>query len=177
MVILISKKENLMRLKLCFAAVLVSFIASNAVAQNPAPTPPLSNIYAVGTSWSPGAQPAVAGTGLYAHIISDGTGTYAFTVVDALPISVKPFTVSTSIGAGIAQKVFTIGKVNFYIPTAAGISYSGTNTGWAWSTGGIAAIPLKNNVFLMPTVRVQKSSVSNGAGYQPIVGLLIGWGK
>jgi hypothetical protein len=136
-----------------------------------------ANVYAGGISYNVGGSPAIAGTGLYAHLISDGSGTYAFTVVDALPISVKPFTVSTNFGVGIAQKLFTIAKVPVFVPTSAGISYNGTNTGWAWSTGALASFKIKNNWRVMPNVRLVKSSVSNGDGYQPIVGVLFGWGQ
>lgn len=143
----------------------------------PAPAALPANVYAMGVSYNQGASPSIAGTGLYAHLISDGSGTYAFTVVDALPASVKPFTVSTNIGGGIAQKVFTIGKVPVLIPTSAGISFTGGNTGWSWSTGVLASIKISSNVRLLPNVRVQKSSVSGGAGYQPIVGLMFGWSQ
>src|SRR6185369_5976918 len=138
---------------------------------------PLSNIYAAGVSYNQGASPSIAATGLYAHLVNDGSGTYAFTVVDALPISTKPFTVNTNFSAGIAQKIFTIGKVPVFIPTAAGISYNGTNTGWAWSTGAMVSVKLKGEWYLFPNIRVQKSSVSNGAGYQPVAGIMVGWGK
>lgn len=138
---------------------------------------PLANFYAGGLSYNSGASPAIAGTGLYSHLVNDGSGTYAFSVVDALPISTKPFTVSTNFSAGVAQKIFTIGKVTVFVPTAAGVSYNGTNTGWAWSTGALISIPVKGNWYILPVARVQKSSVSDGAGYQPIGGILVGWGK
>ena len=137
---------------------------------------PLQNIYAAGASYSINASPAIAGTALYAHSLNT-VGTYAFTAVDALPATVKPFTVTTNIGGGIAQKVFTLGNVPIYMPTAAGISWSGTNTGWQWSGGGLAAIHVKGSYYLMPSVRFLKSSVSGGTGYQPIFGVLVGWGK
>jgi hypothetical protein len=136
----------------------------------------LQNIYAAGASYSINASPSIAGTALYAHSLNS-TGTYAFTVVDALPATIKPFTVTTNIGAGIAQKLFTLGKIPVYVPTAAGISWSGTNTGWQWSGGGLASIHVKGNYYLMPSVRFLKSSVSGGTGYQPILGLLVAWGK
>jgi len=161
-----------------FALCLILFCAA-AFAQStpPAPAPPLTNIYAAGVSFNNGGSPSVAGTGLYARLLSDGTGTYAFTVVDAVPTNLKPFTVTTNFGAGIAQKVFTLGKVPIFVPTSAGISYNGSNTGWAWSTGALASIKIKNNWRIFPNVRIVKSSVSNGAGYQPIVGILFGWGQ
>lgn len=143
---------------------------------------PLSNIYAAGVSYGVNATPAVSGTALYAKLLpigSDGntSKTYLFTAVDGVPNSLKPFTVTTNIGAGIAQKIVTIGKVPVFMPTAAGISWSGTNTGWQWNGGALAAIHIKGAYYVMPTVRFLKSSVSNGTGYQPIVGLLFGWGN
>lgn len=136
-----------------------------------------SNVYAAGVSYNNAGTPAIAGTALYARLLSDGSGTYAFTVVDALPTNIKPFTVTSNISAGIAQKLFSIGKIPIFVPTAAGISFNGTNTGWAWSTGGMASIPLRGNWKLFPHVRIAKSSVSNGTGYQPVVGILIGWSQ
>lgn len=151
--------------------------ASPVQAQTTATTAtPIENFYAAGASYSVNASPGVAGTGLYAHLIA-GTGTYAFTAVDALPNTLKPFTVTSNIGAGIAQKLTSFGKIGIYVPTSAGISWSGTNTGWQWNGGGAAIIPLKKSYFLMPTVRFLKSSVSGGTGYQPIIGVLFGWGQ
>ena len=137
-----------------------------------------SNLYMAGASYSAGGSPAFAGSALYAHELTT-SGLYAFTMLDALPSSKKPFTVTTNIGAGVAQKVVTIAGVPVFIPTEAGISYTGTNTGWAWSTGAAAIFKVKpfrdGNVYVMPTLRVLKSSVSGD--YQPILGVLFGWGK
>lgn len=162
---------------LIFAMLLLPALAAAQTATiPPVPAANIANLYAAGVSYNGSANPQVAGTALYAHLLAD-TGTYAFTAVDALPESTKPFTVNTGIGVGIAQKVATIGKVPIYVPTAAGISFNGANTGWQWNLGALAAIKLKGDYYLMPTVRMVKSSVSNGSGYQPIIGLLFGWGK
>lgn len=138
-----------------------------------------TNLYAAGVSFNNAGSPAIAGTGLYARALSDGSGTYMFTVVDAIPTQLKPFTVTSNFGGGIAQRVVTLGKIPIFVPTSAGISYNGSNTGWAWSTGALASIRLssKSNWRIFPTVRIAKSSVSNGTGYQPIVGILFGWGQ
>ncbi|MDE2099240.1 MAG: hypothetical protein KGL39_18445 [Patescibacteria group bacterium] len=159
------------------AIVLVFLVPAGVLAQTSAPPASLQNIYGAGVSYSVNASPAVAGTALYAHLLSADSGTYAFTAIDALPNTLKPFTVSTNLGAGVAQKVFTLGKVPFYMPTAAGISFNGSNTGWQWNGGMLASIHIKNQYYLMPTVRFLKSSVSNGTGYQPIVGVLFAWGQ
>lgn len=160
-------------MKIFSSLVLVCAFAVGAIAQTP--TLP-SNVYAGGITFNSSASPRVAGTGLYARLISDGSGTYAFTVVDALPASVQPFTVTSNFSVGIAQKLFAIGNIPIFVPTAAGVSFTGQNAGWAWSTGGMASIRVKNNWRVFPNVRILKSSVS-GAGYQPIVGVLFGWGQ
>lgn len=143
--------------------------------------PDVANLYAAGVSYNSGASGSVAGTALYARNLNNA-GTYAFTVMDVVPNTLKPFTVNTNIGVGVSQKIATIGKIPIFIPTAAGVSFNGQNTGWQWNTGALASIHLPNRYcggqcYLMPTVRIVKSSVSNGDGYQPIVGVLFGWGQ
>lgn len=135
-----------------------------------------SNMFAAGVSYNPSGSPSVAGTGLYAHTLTDGT--MAFTIADAIPSTVKPFTVNVNMGAGIAQRVFSIGKVPIYIPTSAGVSLNGSNTGWSWSTGAMTAFRYKqSNWYIMPILRVSKSSVSGGSGYVPIFGILFAFGE
>jgi hypothetical protein len=150
--------------------------ASAQVAPATNATVDVQNIYAGGISYSINATPAIAGTALYAHAIN-ASGTYAFSVIDALPNTIKPFTVTSNIGAGIAQRVVTIGKIPVFVPTSAGISWQGSNVGWQWNGGALASIHLKGSYYLMPSVRFLKSSVSNGSGYQPIVGVLFAWGQ
>jgi hypothetical protein len=133
-----------------------------------------NNLAAVGMSYQPGASPAVAGTGMYAKALAGTPGTYVFTVADALPLSVKPFTVITQFGAGIAQKIFAVGRVTLFVPTSAGVSVNGSNTGWAWTGGGLASITTKRGN-IMPNVRVVKSSVAAGQGYTLIAGVMFGW--
>lgn len=155
-------------------AILVVLLASAVLAfgQDAQPT----NVYAAGVSYNQGASPAVAGSALYARALTDGSGTYAFTVFDALPASTHPFTVTSNVGAGIAQKLFTVGSVNFYAPTSAGISFTGANTGWQWNTGLLASLPVKKGSHwrLMPNVRLIKSSIGGG-GYQPVAGFMLGY--
>lgn len=134
------------------------------------------NMYAAGVSYNVGASPAIAGTGLYARRIAD-EGTYSFSVMDILPNAEDPGTVTTNIATGLAQKVFSIGAVPVYIPAAGGVSINGSNTGWAWTTGALASIRIRDNFRLMPNVRVVKSSVANGDGYRPVLGILVGWGQ
>jgi hypothetical protein len=151
---------------------LLALLAVSAIAQN---EPTHNNFAAAGVSYNQGATPSIAGTGLYARRISEA-GTYAFTAVDALPTTLRPVTVTTQFSTGIAQRIVTMGKVEVYIPTSAGISYSGTNTGWAWTTGAMAVIPVGAVWRILPNVRMVKSSISAGEGYQLIGGVLFGWG-
>jgi hypothetical protein len=164
-----------MKTFLTVVTLVVLILAMSALSFAQTDTSP-TNLYAAGISYNAGASPAIAGTGLWAHKVAD-TGTYAFTAVDALPTSTKPLVVNTNFSAGVAQKVLTIGKVPIFIPTSAGISYNGSNTGWAWTTGALASIRVKDKFRICPNVRLVKSSVSNGEGYQPVVGILFGWGE
>ena len=141
----------------------------NCLAQTPA------NIYAAGVSYNHGATPSIAGTALYAHSV-DSSGTYAFTVYDALPASTKPFTVTSNVGLGLAQKLFTIHNVPVFAPTSAGVSFTGSNTGWQWNGGIAASVKIKGNWHAYPTVRFLKSSVG-GSGYQVLPSILFGWAQ
>lgn len=152
-------------------------VCSHAQTAAPAMVPgPIGNLYAAGVSYNGSASASVAGTGLYAHQVGT-SGTYAFTAVDVIPASYTPFTVTSNVGVGVAQQVATIGKIPIFVPTAVGISWTGSNTGWQWSGGAAVAIPLKNSMYIVPMVRFLKSSVSGGSGYQPVLGVLFGWGN
>ena len=172
-----------MRKFLCSLAIAAAAIACvGATAQTTAtPTTPatVTNVYMGGLSYNPGASPAVAGTAIYAHEVND-SGTYAFTVVDALPNTGKPFSINTQFGVGIAQRVATIADVPIYGQTSAGIAYTGTNTGWAYTGGMLAMFKLKpykdGFFFVAPTARFVKASVGS-SGFQPIGGVEFGWGK
>jgi hypothetical protein len=165
--------------KIILAAIAAIVFPVAALAQSATlPNAPL-NFYAGGVSYSVNGSPAVAGTALYAHNLDpkQSLSTYAFTVIDALPASLKPFTVSTNTGVGVAQDLTKFGKATVWIPTAAGIAWSGTNTGWQWTGGVAVTIPVKTNWYVVPSVRFLKSSVSGGSGYQPIIGVMVGFGK
>jgi hypothetical protein len=146
-----------------------------AAAQNPFP----DNFAGVGGSYLAGGTgiSSIAGTGIYARLVNSASGTYAFTVVDAVPQTVKPFVIGTNAGAGIAQWLFTLAGVEFFTPNSAGVSWSGSNTGWNWSSGMLAVVPVKTSTWrILPSVRMVKSSVNNNAGYQVILGVGVGWG-
>jgi hypothetical protein len=139
-----------------------------------------NNLYAAGAAWNQSGNSPVAGSALYARLVSQESKTYAFTVVDILPISKKPFTVTTNIGVGVAQKAFNLYGVSFYVPASAGVSITDANTGWAWTGGVLADYQLKKggkltNLHFQPNVRWVKSSVSNGSSYQLIPGAWLGY--
>lgn len=163
---------------LCRFFALLLLCVAFAAAQTPAPAPPPSALsgtfYAGGLSYGPSG---LAATGLGAKSLADGT--YAFGVLDAVPQTIKPLTITTNFGGGIAQKLpISFKSVTFWVPSSAGVSWAGHDVGWEWSTGGMAHIPVgKAGLSLNPTVRVLKSSVSNNSGYQVIGSLLIGFGK
>lgn len=157
-----------------FSLVLMAVAAFACV--QPAHGQDVSNLYLAGGSYSQGASPSFAGTGFYAHRLND-SGTYAFTMIDALPASSKPFTVTTNVGVGVAQRVVTIAGFPVFVPTSLSISYNSQNVGWAYSTGAGVPFRIKGSKwFAMPTARVLKSNVS-GAGYQPVIGILFGTGS
>jgi hypothetical protein len=140
-----------------------------------------TNVYAAGVSYNNGNSTPVAGTALYARVASAENGTFAFTALDVLPTAYKPFTVSTNVSVGVAQKVWSLNGITFYMPTSAGVSITGSNTGWTWTGGILADYPIKRkgvatSYRVMPNVRFLKSSVSNGSDYQLIAGVMIGIG-
>lgn len=164
---------------------LALFAAAISVQAQTAAAPPATattttlpaSFYAAGASYNPGASPSYATTLLLAKAVTvAGTSQLAFTVVDVLPVNLKTLTVSTNIGIGDAVKLATIAGHTVYAPTSAGISYTGSNTGWNWTTG--VAVPVKiradKSWYAVPNVRVLKSSVS---GYQLVPGVLFGWGQ
>ena len=148
-----------------------------AFAQTPAPAPATPNIFGAGISWNQSASASAsqqfAGTLFYARQQTEA-GTYAFTVVDAVPTTFKPFTVTTNFGIGIGQRVFQLSKWTVYGTVAAGPSWSGSNTGWAWTGGGMAIHPLKGAWWIGPEARLVRSSVNNNNGNQFIFGVVFG---
>ena len=148
-------------------------VASVLSAQTPPPTLP-TNVYLTGMAWSPSGTPSVDGEALYAHVLVPSTGTYLFTMVEALPNNTTPFTVNTNVGVGVAQRLFNIGQTAVYTPTGAGVSWTGANLGWAWFSGAGWIIPIKGDWCMMPNARLVKSSVSNGTGVQVVYGVMFG---
>jgi hypothetical protein len=167
LVLILKQGKNMKTIARIVAFIAFIIVTSMATAQSIAPT----NLYLGGISYNNAASPAIGGTGLYARLLTDKT--YAFAIVDALPETYKPLTITTSVSAGIAQKIATIDGHPVYVPTSAGVSITGDNTNWAWSTGVAVPFVVKKNWYVMPNVRAAKS----GNTYLPIVGVLFGWGQ
>lgn len=162
--------------KALFSVVLL-FVTVGAFGQTASSPAALTNFYGIGGNYNgANANPSFSGSAFWAHKLAD-TGTFSFTGVDAYPISVKPFTVVTNTFTGVLQRVLTVGKVDLFITSGAGVSVSGQNVGLGWNAGGAGVFKIKNNIFLATTVRVQKSAVSNGAGYQLQPGISVVWGQ
>lgn len=191
----VSKLSNRLPLAILFAALLVLPMNAKAQGLPNAPSPQATapqlpvqpetqaiagpvNFYAFGVSYNVNAKPAIAGTAMYCHNLDPKhqLSTYACTVFDAVPNTIKPLTVSTNIGAGIAQDIAHFGKVTIWTPAAAGFSWNGKSSGWEWNGGVAATIPTGKRLYLVPNVRFLKSSVSNGSGYQVIAGFDVGFG-
>lgn len=173
-----------MRFFSTIASLLLLCTVATFAQSTPPPSAPLpNNIYSIGGSYNNGVTPSYAVTAMYAKLLNADAGTYGFTVLDILPISVKPATISTNIGVGIAQRVLTLPNgVNIFAPVDAGVSITGTNTGWSWTGGLLADYNLKKKgiptvYHLQPNVRFIKSSVSNGADYQLIGGFNFAFGS
>lgn len=132
-----------------------------------------SEFIAAGLSVNPRAEAAIAGTGLFAkHVYKE---TFAFTTLDALPD--KRGGIETNISVGVAEKVFEFRHLPIFVPAELGLSYQGSHEGWDWSTGVLLSVKAGKHLYVFPTVRLEKSSVSEGTGVQPIVGVLFGWGQ
>jgi hypothetical protein len=155
------------------------FIGICTFAQTPVPAtvPAYANYASGGISYNPGASPAIAGTVLYAKVLPGTSGTYSFSTIDALITSTRPFTVSTNVATGIAQKIFTIQGVGIFAATGAGISWTGRNTGWSYNGGFLTPIAInKNGLYVSPALRFIKSSVNQNSDYQVILSLMVGKG-
>jgi hypothetical protein len=162
-----------MKLKL-LSLLLLAAIAG--LAQTLSPTDPL-NIWGVGMSWNQSASANMsqqfAGTALYARE-QNTMGTYAFGVFDVVPTSYQPFTTASNLGVGVGQKILTVGSWRLYGTAAAGPSWSGPNTGWNWSGGGMATHDVRGKWWVGLTVRTIRSSVNQNSGNQYIFGVLGG---
>lgn len=135
-----------------------------------APTAPTrnalpDNIYAFGFTVNPNASPVGSGTAMYGRLL-DTKGTYAIAVLDAVPTTTAPYTVTTNPSAGVAQLFLNNGNLKVFATPSAGLSYTGTNTGYSYALGGLATYDISPKYAVGFGGRLFKSNVSN-SGYQP----------
>jgi hypothetical protein len=149
-----------------FAATL-SFAQVAAVPSTPTRDSLPGNIYAFGLTYNPNASPVVAGTGLYGRLV-DNKGTYAVAVLDVVPTTAQPYTITTNPSAGVAQEFYAHANLKVFVTPSAGLSYSGTNTGYSYAMGGLITYDLSPSYALGFGGRLFKSNIS-GSGYQPAI--------
>jgi hypothetical protein len=157
-----------MRFILAALAVLGVF-ALPVIAQDNLP----ADFVAAGVSFNQYGTPQISGTGLYAYRLT-GADTYSFSLVDIFPNSFRPFRVTNAYTTGVGQRVRAINGVPIFAVGSIGAATAADNTGWAWTAGGLAAIPIGRGFSILPNLRILKSSVSE---YQYAVGVMVGWGK
>lgn len=150
------------------AGTILTVTAAAQTAPNPTEALP-NNIYAFGLTFNPNASPVVAGTGLYGRLV-DSKGTYAIAVLDVVPTTTAPYTITTNPSAGVAQEFYANAKLKVFVTPSAGLSYSGTNTGYSYALGGMVVYDLSPSYALGFGGRLFKSNISN-SGYQPAVSL------
>jgi len=153
---------------------IASLFLCTTMALAQATTPPTrtslpNNIYAFGMTFNPNASPFLSGTGLYGRLV-DTKGTYAVGVLDVIPTTTKPYTVTTNPSAGIAQEFYSHSNLKVFVTPAAGLSYTGTNTGYSYALGGLVTYDLSPSYSIGFGGRLFKSSISN-SGYQPALSL------
>lgn len=150
--------------------------AANELRGQTLPEPTSETIYALGASVNTGSVDRWAITGLMATPIKD-TKNYAFAIGDGIPVlkidadGRKILMLQGNFAVGIGREIARIRGLPIYVPLAAGISWTGENKGWEWTTGTMTKISTKYGDIL-PGVRVLKSSVSFDEGYKAIVSVL-----
>lgn len=136
------------------------------------------DLVAGGVAYNPQGAPQVTGTALYAKQISQGL--YSFNLIDITPVydsmarlGVKTLTMNAT--SGLAQHLRDIGPARVYIVATAGLGSSSEATGFAYSAGGAAVIPIGARGWcLMPNLRVLKNTQTD---FQAIYGVAVGWGR
>ena len=146
------------------AAVLTLSLAALGQTVDPNALP--NNIYAFGPTFNPNASPFVSGTMMYGRLMDGAKGTYAVGVVDAVPTTTAPVTVTTTASAGVAQLFLNNGKLKLFATTSAGLSYTSTNAGYGYALGGMATYDINAKYAIGFGGRLYKSNISN-SGDQP----------
>jgi len=125
-----------------------------------------------GVSYNQSGSPSIAGTGIYAKELTSGL--WSFSLLDVIPTSTAPVTLTTQLSTGIGQRLFTVKSWQIFAPTTTGITWTGSNTGWTWTSGLMGIREIKGRL-VMPNVRWIKSTTNNNSSYQCVAGVMIGW--
>jgi hypothetical protein len=131
------------------------------------------NVVGLGVSFNQMNRASLAGSLMYAHRLTTTGKQWSFSSFDIVPLPTNPYISMTSITTGMAQEMGRIGKLVIILPIAAGISSNGSNTGWGWTSALLLSYPV-GRWRIMPNVRVNKTSVGQGAGPQMTFGVMIG---
>ncbi len=155
--------KSLRTMMIAFALILAGAVVVPAQTETRTSLP--NDVYAFGITANPNASPVVAGTGLYGRAL-DAKGTYAIAVLDVMGTTSSPYTVTTNPSAGVAQIFINNGNLKVFVTPSAGLSYTGSNTGYSYALGGLVTYDLSPKYALGFGGRLFKSNVSN-SGYQP----------
>lgn len=144
-----------------------------------------NNIYGLGVTGNPNGSPHELLTAMYGRRV-DTKGTYAITVFDVVPaVTQVPttttdpttgvtttttkavYTVTTNVSAGVAQLFYQNSAFKVFFTPSAGLSYTGTNTGYSYALGGLIVHDFSPNYAIGIGGRAFRSNVSGVTGYQP----------
>ena len=132
---------------------------------------------AVGLDWNQTTHPQVSGFLAYGQPLAKASGTYSFTVLDIVSKTAHPFTTTIVTTTGLAQFTRNLGGASIYVLGTVGAASGGSNVGMAWTSGGLAWIPISKGGFaLMPNLRVISSSINQGKAFQLVAGIGLAWG-
>lgn len=147
-------------------------------ANSPVVVPP-SDYVAAGVHWNQFASPQIGGLAAYGHKIAGDTApTYSFTAIEFLSVQARPFRVGTLTQTGVAQYLKSIADFQIYGLAMAGAltsaSTTGTNVGFAGSTGGLATRAIGKGWSVGPYLLFTQPT---NADRQWAIGVIIGFGK
>lgn len=168
-------------------AVVLMFTAALALGQTTAvSTAHLTDLYGAGGAYSPNATPVGSAIAFEAHKLN-ASGTWSFTEFLAVPQlpsktaagTPTPFTMSSNVGTGVAQKFADFGAIPIYTTGTAGISWTGQDTSWQLNYGFMPVIPLKGKMagwYVLPFVQgMSGGSTIGGTRFE--VGFAMAWGR
>jgi hypothetical protein len=156
--------------KLLFVAFALIFLwpVSQAMSQD------LPNEFlAAGCAYNRYAAPQINGLVTYANRVQQ-TNIFSFTTYDVRSASDLAYQPQTSIRTGVAPMLFRFGRVWLFGLGDAGVAYTGSAFGAAFSGGTGLAIQLGRGWSVLAVARVIKTGLTDR---QEAYEIMIGWGK